>query len=91
LFFPIAQPTPTSAGTVILSWQITPTCPGLEDPQNALKNRRFSFQGRPRLARLGSSGSIFSHCSSDRNVSGIPVFQTVIVKVQAQKCLQNHL
>lgn len=50
--------------------------------------RRLSAQGRPRLLSRGSNGSIFSHCSSDKNAFCIPSFSQNQRKSTSSKHLQ---
>lgn len=50
--------------------------------------RRLSVQGRPRLLSCGRRGSIFFHCSSDKNAFCIPSFSQNIRKSTSTKYLQ---
>jgi len=50
--------------------------------------RRFSAQGRPRLRSFGRSGSIFSHCESDKNAFCIPSFSQIYVSSTSTKCYE---
>ena len=50
--------------------------------------RRLSAQGRPRLLSRGRSGSIFFHCSSDKNAFCIPSFSQNLSKSTSTKYLQ---
>ena len=51
--------------------------------------RRLSAHGRPRLLSRGSRGSIFFHCSSDKNAFCIPSFSQNLRKSTSAKYLQN--
>ena len=50
--------------------------------------RRLSAHGRPRLLSRGNSGSIFFHCSSDKNAFCIPSFSQKQRKSTSSKHLQ---
>jgi len=51
--------------------------------------RRFSAQGRPRLTSRGSNGSIFFHCSSDKNAFCIPSVSQKASQSTSTKSLTN--
>jgi len=51
--------------------------------------RRLSAQGRPRLRSLGRSGSIFAHCSSDKNAFCIPSFSQIVLSSTSIKCYKD--
>jgi len=48
--------------------------PTLRTQRMPSSTRRLSAQGRPRLLSRGNNGSIFFHCSSDKNAFCIPSF-----------------
>jgi hypothetical protein len=51
--------------------------------------RRFSVHRRPRPDHCGSKGSIFFHCSSDKNGFGIPRFSHIRSKGAREKYLHQ--
>ena len=51
--------------------------------------RRLSAHGRPRPEEWGSNGSIFFHCSSDKNGFGIPSFSHFRCKGAREKYLHH--
>src|SRR5580693_2615323 len=63
--------------------------PVLSTQRMPSSTRRFSAQGRPRLFSRGSNGSIFFHCSSDKNAFCIPSFSQNHRKSTSTKYLQN--
>lgn len=62
--------------------------PVLRTQRMPSSTRRLSLHGRPRLLSFGRSGSIFFHCSSERNASRIPSFSSNCRKSTSTKYLQ---
>ena len=63
--------------------------PVLSTQRMPSNTRRLSAHGRPRREDCGSKGSIFFHCSSDKNGFGIPSFSQIRCKGAREKYLHQ--